>query len=42
MKISFDFKLKRFISGYEYSPEIRNQIWLGSFSPEQLEKLLNF
>ncbi len=30
--ISFDFKAKRFISGAGHPPEIRNQIWLGSFS----------
>lgn len=38
--ISFDFKLKRFISGFKYQPEIRNQIWLGSFLPEAIEKLI--
>ena len=38
--ISFDFKLKKFVSGFEYQSEIRNQPWLGSFAPEQLEKLL--
>lgn len=45
--ISFDFKLKRFISGFampagrqEYPPEIRNQIWLGSFDPRQFKNLL--
>ena len=38
--ISFDFKLKKFISGFEYSSEIRNQLWLGSFSLGQLDKLL--
>jgi len=39
--ISFDFKLKKFISGFDYPMEIRNQIWLGSFSPEQIESLLS-
>jgi len=38
---SFDFKLKKFISGFEYQPEIRNQIWLGSFTPKQLHNILN-
>ena len=28
------------MSGYEYSPEIQNQIWLGSFSPKECQKLL--
>lgn len=37
--ISFDFKLKRFISGFEYPPEIRNQIWLGSFRPDELKNI---
>ena len=37
--ISFDFKLKKFVSGFEYQPEIRDQIWLGSFSPKQLKQL---
>ncbi len=37
--ISFDFKLKRFITGSQYQPEIRNQIWLGSFLPEQIKKI---
>lgn len=39
--ISFDFKLKRFISGYDYPPEIRNQIWLGSFAPADFEKIFS-
>jgi len=38
--ISFDFKLKKFISGFNYIPEVRNQIWLGSFNPKQLKNLL--
>ncbi len=37
--ISFDFKLKRFISGFEYPAEIRNQIWLGSFGPNDLKNI---
>lgn len=38
--ISLDFKAKRFISGAGHPPEIRNQIWLGSFSgPEALAVL---
>jgi asparagine synthase (glutamine-hydrolysing) len=39
--ISFDFKLKKFISGYDYPPEIRNQIWLGSFTPADFEKIFS-
>ena len=30
--ISLDFKARRFISGTGHPPEIRNQIWLGSFT----------
>ena len=38
--ISLDFKARRFISGAGHPPEIRNQIWLGSFSgPEALSIL---
>lgn len=37
--ISFDFKLKRFISGFEEKPEIRDQIWMGSFHPKEFQKL---
>ena len=39
--ISIDFMLKRFVSGYQYGPEVRNQIWLGSFMTEQIKDLLN-
>jgi len=39
--ISFDFKLKKFISGANYIPEIKNQIWLGSFSPIELKSIFN-
>ena len=38
--ISFDFKARKFVSGAGHPPEIRNQIWLGSFSgPEALSIL---
>ncbi|MEW6095117.1 MAG: asparagine synthase (glutamine-hydrolyzing) [bacterium] len=39
--ISFDFQAKKFISGIPYSPEIRNYIWLGSFSPNEKKDLLS-
>jgi asparagine synthase (glutamine-hydrolysing) len=39
--ISFDFKVKKFISGIPYSVHERNQIWLGSFEPHQKCLLLN-
>lgn len=36
---SFDFKAKKFISGIEFPPEIRHQIWMGAFSPSQKNDL---
>lgn len=36
---SLDFKIKKFISGLEYKPEMRHYNWLGSFSPRQKEEL---
>jgi asparagine synthase (glutamine-hydrolysing) len=39
--ISLDFKVKRFLSGIGYSGAIRNAIWLGSFSPPELQKTLS-
>ena len=38
--ISFDFKVKKFLSGIGYSDSIRNFVWLGSFSfPDLLQVL---
>ena len=37
--MSFDFKLKQFLKGIPYSPEIRNQVWLGSFPPSEHNEL---
>jgi len=39
--ISFDFKAKRFVAGLKYHPDIRHQIWLGSFEPGQKEHLFS-
>ncbi|MBD3388491.1 MAG: asparagine synthase (glutamine-hydrolyzing) [Candidatus Altiarchaeales archaeon] len=39
--ISLDFKLKRFVSGDGYDGLRRHQAWLGSFTPEEQEKLLS-
>lgn len=39
--ISLDFQAKKFISGIPYSPEIRNYIWLGSFSPPEKKDLFS-
>jgi asparagine synthase (glutamine-hydrolysing) len=38
---SFEFKLKRFLRGIGSRPEIRDQIWLGSFTPAEQRALLN-
>jgi len=37
--VSFDFKARRFAAGLGYDPAARNQIWLGSFEPDQKEEL---
>lgn len=37
--ISFDFKLKRILSGNSYPLPARHQIWLGSFTPEEKKEL---
>jgi asparagine synthase (glutamine-hydrolysing) len=39
--ISLDFQAKKFISGIPYLPEIRNYIWLGSFTPTEKKYLLS-
>jgi asparagine synthase (glutamine-hydrolysing) len=39
--ISFDFKAKKFVSGLYYSTPERNQIWLGSFDPDQKSQLFS-
>lgn len=37
---SLDFKIKSFLRGLGYSRWPRNQMWLGSFSPPELDELL--
>jgi len=39
--ISFDFKVKKFLSGIGYPDGIRNFVWLGSFSFPELRKVLS-
>ena len=39
--ISFDFKARKFIGGAGHPPEIRNQIWLGSFSDSEALSILS-
>jgi asparagine synthase (glutamine-hydrolysing) len=37
---SLDFKLKRFLRGAGWRPELRDQVWIGSFTPEEQRGLL--
>jgi asparagine synthase (glutamine-hydrolysing) len=39
--ISFDFKVKKFLSGIGYPEAIRNFVWLGSFSFPELKRVLS-
>jgi len=39
--ISFDFKIKKFLSGFDYPKNYRHQIWLGSFDNLQKQKLFS-
>jgi len=39
--ISFDFKVKKFLSGIPYPDGIRNSVWLGSFPFSENEKVLS-
>ena len=39
--ISFDFKVKKFLSGIGYPDGIRNSVWLGSFSFSENETVLS-
>jgi asparagine synthase (glutamine-hydrolysing) len=39
--ISFDFKVKKFLSGIGYPDSIRNSVWLGSFSFPDIEKVIS-
>jgi asparagine synthase (glutamine-hydrolysing) len=39
--ISFDFKVKKFLSGIGYPAGIRNSVWLGSFSFPDIEKVVS-
>jgi asparagine synthase (glutamine-hydrolysing) len=39
--ISFDFKVKKFLSGIGYPNGIRNSVWLGSFPIQENEKVLS-
>ncbi|MBI4307196.1 MAG: asparagine synthase (glutamine-hydrolyzing) [Chloroflexi bacterium] len=38
--ISTDYKLKRFVHGFGFPPEVRHHRWMGSFTPEEKQGLL--
>jgi asparagine synthase (glutamine-hydrolysing) len=37
---SLDFKVKRFAQGLGWAPDLRHQAWMGSFMPDELERVL--
>ena len=37
--ISFDFKVKRFLRGLSYAPELWNAVWMGALEPSELTEL---
>jgi asparagine synthase (glutamine-hydrolysing) len=39
--ISFDFKVKKFLSGIGYPDGIRNSVWLGSFSFPEIQEVVS-
>uniref|UniRef100_A0A7V6DR25 asparagine synthase (glutamine-hydrolyzing) n=1 Tax=Desulfobacca acetoxidans TaxID=60893 RepID=A0A7V6DR25_9BACT len=39
--LSFDFKMRRFLRDYRFSPVVRHHRWLGSFTPEEKAGLLS-
>jgi asparagine synthase (glutamine-hydrolysing) len=38
--LSLDFKIKQFLKGTSYQNPWRNQVWIGSFTPEEQQQLL--
>lgn len=40
--MSFDFKLKKFLSGFDTTKARRNTYWLSAFTPEELPRILNY
>jgi len=40
VNMSFDFKIKRSLSGIKYPPLLRNEVWLSSFDLEKQQQLL--
>lgn len=41
VNMSFDFKLKKFVDGFEGDKKYRNQRWLGAFNDYEREELFN-
>ena len=39
--LSFDFKVKKFLSGMNHPKTIRNEVWLGTFTPDHQYELLH-
>lgn len=39
--MSFDFKVKKFLSGFNTTPSRRNAYWLSAFTPEELPLIFN-
>lgn len=39
--ISFDFKVKQYLRGFQSSPAHLHQLWLGSFLPDEKKELFN-
>jgi asparagine synthase (glutamine-hydrolysing) len=39
--ISFDFKVKQFLKGFESKKEYAHTLWLGSFTPNEKQQLFN-
>lgn len=39
--MSLDFKLKKFKSGINYKPELRNTVWLGAFNEKEANELIS-
>jgi asparagine synthase (glutamine-hydrolysing) len=37
---SLDFKIKRFLRGMAWRPELRDQVWIGSFTPDEQRGVL--
>lgn len=39
--MSMDFKLKKFVDGFDHQPTYRNQLWLSAFGPDVLGRLMH-